>query len=207
MYSYTWTHQCQPTSKNFDSNPGCSLENLPGAMTSREWWQERVKWTCAVSMPWCVRGKDLTDHHYILYLLVGKVFANGLGDLGSISGHIIPKTLKMVLDTSLLNTQQYKVRIKSKVEESRKRVVPSPTPRCSSYWKGSILVALDYSPQLYLLNLLPNKLFVLKNFLLKCFNLFLFFSCFTSSQRGSTQNRTGQNFYISLIWRSNSFKC
>ena len=31
----------------------------------------------------------------------------------------IPKTLKMVLDTSLLNTQKYKVRIKGKVEQSR----------------------------------------------------------------------------------------
>ena len=29
--------------------------------------------------------------------------------------------LKMVLDAALLNTQQYKVRIKSKVEESRER--------------------------------------------------------------------------------------
>ena len=44
--------------------------------------------------------------------LVGRVLANGPGDLGSIPGRIIPKTLKMVLDTSLLNTQQYKVRIK-----------------------------------------------------------------------------------------------
>ena len=44
------------------------------------------------------------------------VFANGLGDLGSIPGCIIPKTLKMVLDTSLLNTQHYKVRIKGNVE-------------------------------------------------------------------------------------------
>ena len=44
--------------------------------------------------------------------LVGRVFANGQEDLGSILGRIIPKTLKMVLDTSLLNTQQYKVRIK-----------------------------------------------------------------------------------------------
>ena len=35
--------------------------------------------------------------------LVGRVFANGPGDLVSISGHVIPKTLKMVLDTSLLN--------------------------------------------------------------------------------------------------------
>ena len=48
--------------------------------------------------------------------LVGRVFANGLGDLGSIPGRVIPMTLKMVLDTSLLNTQQYKVRIKGKVE-------------------------------------------------------------------------------------------
>ena len=45
--------------------------------------------------------------------------ANGSGDLGSILGHVIPKTSKMVLDTSLLNTQQYKVHIKGKVEQSR----------------------------------------------------------------------------------------
>ena len=37
---------------------------------------------------------------------------NGLGDLGSIPGCVIPKFLKMVLDTSLLNSQQYKVRVK-----------------------------------------------------------------------------------------------
>ena len=48
-------------------------------------------------------------------------FANGPGDLGSIPGRIIPKTSKMVLDTSLLNTQQYKVRIKGKVGQSRER--------------------------------------------------------------------------------------
>ena len=53
--------------------------------------------------------------------LVGRLFANGPGDLGSIPGHVIPKTLKMVLDTSLLNTQHYKVRIKGKVEQSRER--------------------------------------------------------------------------------------
>ena len=33
--------------------------------------------------------------------------------------HVIPKTLEIVLDTALLNTQQYKVRIKGKVEQSR----------------------------------------------------------------------------------------
>ena len=31
----------------------------------------------------------------------------------------------------------------------RKEVVPSPTPRCSSYRKGSLRVALDYGRQLY----------------------------------------------------------
>ena len=44
-----------------------------------------------------------------------SVFANGLGDLGSIPGRVIPKTQKIVLDASLLNTQQYKVEIKGKV--------------------------------------------------------------------------------------------
>ena len=47
-----------------------------------------------------------------------RVFANGPGDLGSIPGQVIPKTLKMVLDASLLNAQYYKVWIKSKVEKS-----------------------------------------------------------------------------------------
>ena len=47
------------------------------------------------------------------------MFANGPGDLGSIPGRVIPNTLKMVLDISLLNTRQYKVRIKGKVEQFR----------------------------------------------------------------------------------------
>ena len=79
-----------------------------------------------------------------------RVFANGLGDLGSIPGRVIPKTQKMVLDASLLNTQHYKVRIKGKVEQSREGVAPSPTHCCSSYRKGSLRVTLDYGRQLYL---------------------------------------------------------
>ena len=53
--------------------------------------------------------------------LMGWVLPNGPGDLGSIPGRVIPKTLKMVLDTSLLNTQQYKIRTKGKVEPSWER--------------------------------------------------------------------------------------
>ena len=78
-----------------------------------------------------------------------RVFANGLGDLGSIPGRVIPKTQKMVLDASLLNTQHYKVRIKGKVEQSREGVAPSPTHWCSSYRKVSLRVTLDYGRQLY----------------------------------------------------------
>ena len=73
-----------------------------------------------------------------------KFWTFGPGGLGPIPDRIIPKTLKLVLVTSLLNTQQYKVCIKGKVEQSRERNSASPTPQCSSYWKGSLLVALDY---------------------------------------------------------------
>ena len=48
---------------------------------------------------------------------MGRVFTNGPGDRSSILRRVKPKTLKMVVDTSLLNTQQYKVRIKGKVEQ------------------------------------------------------------------------------------------
>ena len=58
---------------------------------------------------------------YRFIALVGRVFASGPGDLISIPGRVIPKTLKMVLDTSLLNTQQYKVHIEGKMEQSRER--------------------------------------------------------------------------------------
>ena len=69
------------------------------------------------------------------------LFANNPGDRGTIPGRVIPKTLKMVLNTSLLNTQQYKVCIKWSYPG--KGVAPSNTTRCCSYRKGSLLVTLD----------------------------------------------------------------
>ena len=50
-----------------------------------------------------------------------RVFANGLGDLGLLPVRVIPKTKKMYLDTSLLNTQHYRAQIKGKEEQSRER--------------------------------------------------------------------------------------
>ena len=79
------------------------------------------------------------------------VFSSGPGDLGSIPGQVIPKTQKMVLDVSLLNTQHYKVQIKGKVGQSWEGVAPSPTPSCSSYRKGSLQVTFDYGCQPYYL--------------------------------------------------------
>ena len=63
----------------------------------------------------------MMKNSYLKLGLVGRVFANGPGDLVLIPGRVIPKTLKMVLDTSLLNIQHYKVRTKGKVEQSRKK--------------------------------------------------------------------------------------
>ena len=51
--------------------------------------------------------------------LMSRVFTNGQGNLGSIPGQSIPKTEKMVLDATLINTQHYKVQIKGKVEQTR----------------------------------------------------------------------------------------
>ena len=57
-----------------------------------------------------------------------RVFGNGLGDLSSIPGRVIPKTKKMVLDATMLNTQHYTVTIKGKVKQSRERSSNLPTP-------------------------------------------------------------------------------
>ena len=66
-------------------------------------------------------GNITNDCQNRLIGLLVRVFANDPGDLSSIPRRIISKTFKMVLDTSFVNTQQYKVRIKGKVEQSRER--------------------------------------------------------------------------------------
>ena len=74
---------------------------------------------------------------------MSRAFAKSPEDRGSILGRVIPKIQKMELDAALLNTQHYKVRIKGKVEQSGNGVTSSTTPRCGSYWKGSLRVTLD----------------------------------------------------------------
>ena len=74
-------------------------------------------------------------------------FANGLGDLGSIPGRVIPKTFNMALGTSLLNTQQNKIRIYGKMEQSRESscILPYSLSVAAiekgAFWSPSTLVA------------------------------------------------------------------
>ena len=64
--------------------------------------------------------------------LVGRVFTNGPGDLCSIPGRLIPKTLKIYLIPPCLTLSN--IRYISRVKRSNpgKGVAPSPTPLCSS---------------------------------------------------------------------------
>ena len=78
-----------------------------------------------------------------------RVFTNGPGDLGSIPGRVIPKTQKWYLMLSCLTLGIIRYVSRVKWSNTGKRIAPSPTPRCSSYRKGSLRVTLDYGRQLY----------------------------------------------------------
>ena len=55
-----------------------------------------------------------------------KLIGNDQSNRDSIPGQVMPKTQNIELDVFLLNTQHYKVWIKSKVEQSRKRSSTHP---------------------------------------------------------------------------------
>ena len=57
---------------------------------------------------------------------MNRVYANSPRERGSLPDPVIPKTQKMVLDAALLNTQNYKIRIKGKVEQSRECINAFP---------------------------------------------------------------------------------
>ena len=75
--------------------------------------------------------------------LMSRVFANDLGNRGSILGQVIPKTQKWYLMPLCLalNTIRWESRVKWRNPENG--VARSPSSRCSSYWKGSLWVVLD----------------------------------------------------------------
>ena len=81
---------------------------------------------------WCIHTEALTLPQFKeIPLCSPMVRETGVQS----SGWVIPKTQKMVLDAILLNTQNSKVWIKGKGEQSRKW---SSAIGSSSYWKGSL---------------------------------------------------------------------
>ena len=70
---------------------------------------------------------------YRLISQVDRVFANRPGDLGSIPGSVVPKTLKMVLVPPCLSLSNIRYVSRVKCSNPGKGVAPSLTPRCSSY--------------------------------------------------------------------------
>ena len=73
-------------------------------------------------IPLISRSEALTSNVVYFYIpntfwigIMSWVFTNGPGYQGSIPGRVIPKTKKIVLDISLLNSQHYKLRIKGNV--------------------------------------------------------------------------------------------
>ena len=96
-----------------------------------------------------VMGHTLGKSGFVLipksFDLVDRVFANGVqSQVGSYQRlekwYLIPTCLALSI-----------IRHVSRIKWSNpgKVVAPSPTPRCSSYWKGSLPVARDYGRQLY----------------------------------------------------------
>ena len=98
-----------------------------------------------------------TEHLFYIIGLMSGVFANGLGDQGSIPGRVIPKTQKMVLYATLLNIQHYKVRIEGKVEQSREWSSTLPyTSMYSLLKKEPLSHPWQWLPTLLIYILLPR---------------------------------------------------
>ena len=120
LYLYWYKQNLALNVSYANKNPTNQLTNQPNNKN------DFIECTYKIEMSWLVKLQICVFILFFSFLnrligQVGRVFANGLGDLGSIPGRVLPKTLKMVLGTSLLNTQQCKVRIEGKVEQSRER--------------------------------------------------------------------------------------
>ena len=128
-----------------------------------------------------------------------RVFANGLGDQGS-----IPCLVKKVLDAFLLSTQHYNVWIKDNWSNSENEVAPSSTPRFSSYWKGSLWVTPNYSWPTYNLyfgeciNSNPKHLYKFS------FSSSFWFKIFFSEQ---IEHISSKQYSYTVTWYNFKYKC
>ena len=75
---------------------------------------------CPLGPGLIIMGRVTTLRQIVISIgLMSKVFTNGQGEQCSMPGQVIPKTQKIALDAALLNSQQYKVRIKGKLDQFR----------------------------------------------------------------------------------------
>ena len=115
---------------------GCSPEDLPKAMNDREKWRERVRDIPTSGTTWWWWW--WLPAHW----LVGWVFANGP------STQSYQRFKKWYLMPTCLILSIIGCRSRVRWSNPGKRVAPFPTPRCSSYLKGSLRLPLDYDRQI-----------------------------------------------------------
>ena len=87
------------------------------------------------------------------------------------------ESYQMVLDASLLNSQQYKVRFKSICRNVGKGIAPSPTAQCFNYRERNLSVGLEYvclfgfyGMSTFVGCLIPNHFYFNKQFYFKQFS-------------------------------------
>ena len=115
IYIYIWNWQIL-----HDKIVCCKkVQNLKGGYNSCGLCGEEKLWN---NVSTNILKKNYWIEEMNLYPNIGlmiRVFTNGSENQGSIRGRVKPKTQKMVLNATLLNTQHYKIRTKGKVEQSR----------------------------------------------------------------------------------------
>ena len=98
-----------------------------------------------IFLNWSTAGLNLCIFFlYLPYWSIGRVFINGSNPRLSYTKD--SKKWYLISPCLTLSIIRYVSRVKW--SHPRKGVVPSPIPWCSSYWKGSLQVTLDYSLQL-----------------------------------------------------------
>ena len=115
-----------------------------------------------ISLPWNSEWTQIASAHKIGFLLVqifmsialyiglvGRVFANGPEAWVQSQVASYQRLLKWYLIPPCLTSSIIRNVSRVKWSNPEKGVDPFPTPKRSSYWKGSLLVALDYGRQLY----------------------------------------------------------
>ena len=80
---------------------------------------------------------------------MSRVFANGSEAGVQSPVESFQRLKKWYLVPPCLTLSIIRLGSRMKLSNPGNGVVPSPTPRCSSYWKGSLRVTLDYCRQLY----------------------------------------------------------